>query len=102
MPATISGRWQFDESGGGFKGTLDLIQAYQRVGGNMTMGKHAAPVMGPKLTGNNFSFSFIHTDGALRSIRGKFDGDKFDGWMRLDGYDSPITGKRVATTPRKA
>jgi SAM-dependent methyltransferase len=45
-PATISGKWQFDEGGGGFKGTLDLIQAYQRVGGNMMIGKQAAPIMG--------------------------------------------------------
>jgi hypothetical protein len=102
VPATISGRWQFDEGGGGFKGTLDLIQAFQRVGGNMMIGKQAAPVMGPKLLGNNFSFSFINTDGTMRSVRGKFDGDKFEGWMRLDGYDTPITARRVATTPRKA
>jgi hypothetical protein len=102
VPATISGRWQFEEGGGGFKGTLDLIQAYQRVGGNMTVGGKPLPLMGPKLNGVNFSFSFIHTDGALRSVRGKVDGDKFEGWMRLDGYDTPITAKRVAQTPRKA
>jgi SAM-dependent methyltransferase len=102
VPATIAGKWQFDEGGGGFKGTLDLIQAYQRVGGSMAMGKQLAPIMGPKLLGNNFSFSFINSDGTMRSVRGKFDGDKFDGWMRLDGYDTPISAKRVATTPRKA
>jgi SAM-dependent methyltransferase len=102
VPATVAGKWQFEEGGGGFKGTLDLIQAYQRVGGNMVMGKQSAALLGPKLSGNNFSFSFINSDGTLRSVRGKFDGDKFDGWLRLDGYDTPISGKRVATTPRKA
>jgi hypothetical protein len=102
VPATIAGKWQFDEGGGGFKGTLDLIQAYQRVGGNMTMGKQAASLLGPKLSGNNFSFSFVNSDGTLRSVRGKFDGDKFDGWMRLEGYDTPISAKRIATAPRKA
>jgi SAM-dependent methyltransferase len=102
VPATISGKWQFDEGGGGFKGTLDLIQAYQRVGGSMTIGKQAAPLLGPRLSGNNFSFSFINTDGAMRSVRGKIDGDKFDGWLRLDGYDSPITAKRISAAPRKA
>jgi hypothetical protein len=102
VPATVAGKWQFEEGGGGFKGTLDLIQAFQRVGGHMVVGKQSAALLGPKLTGNNFSFSFINTDGMLRSVRGKFDGDKFDGWMRLDGYDTPISGKRIATTPRKA
>jgi len=102
VPATISGKWQFDEGGGGFKGTLDLIQAFQRVGGSMMIGKQAAPLLGPRLSGNNFSFSFINTDGAMRSVRGKFDGDKFDGWLRLDGYDTPITARRIATAPRKA
>jgi SAM-dependent methyltransferase len=102
VPATISGKWQFDEGGGGFKGTLDLIQAFQRVGGSMMIGKQAAPLLGPRLSGNNFSFSFINTDGAMRSVRGKFDGDKFDGWLRLDGYDTPVSAKRIATAPRKA
>lgn len=102
VPATISGKWEITQDGGGFKGTLDLIQAYQRVGGNMTMGKQAIPLMGPKLTGNSFSFSFIHADGGMRSVRGKFDGDKFQGWMRLEGYDTPVSGKRLAAAPRKA
>jgi len=68
----------------------------------MTIGKQAAPLLGPRLSGNNFSFSFINTDGAMRSVRGKIDGDKFDGWLRLDGYDTPITAKRVSAAPRKA
>jgi SAM-dependent methyltransferase len=101
VPATVAGKWQFEEGGGGFKGTLDLIQAYQRVGGNMVMGKQSAALLGPKLSGNNFSFSFINSDGTLRSVRGKFDGDKFDGWLRLEGYDTPISAKRIATAPRK-
>ena len=67
-----------------------------------TSEKQAAPIMGPKLLGNNFSFSFINTDGAMSSVRGKFDGDKFDGWMRLDGYDTPISARRTSTAPRKA
>jgi SAM-dependent methyltransferase len=102
VPATVAGKWQFEEGGGGFKGMLDLIQAYQRVGGNMTTGKQPAPILGPRLSGNNFSFSFINADGTMRSVRGKFDGDKFEGWMKLEGYDTPISAKRVATAPRKA
>ncbi|MFO1305023.1 MAG: class I SAM-dependent methyltransferase [Burkholderiales bacterium] len=102
VPATISGRWEITQNGGGFKGTLDLIQAFQRVGGTMVMGKQSAPLLGPRLNGNNFSFSFIHTDGAMRSVRGKFDGESFEGWMRLEGYDTPVSGKRLAATPRKA
>lgn len=102
VPATVAGRWEITQNGGGFKGTLDLIQAFQRVGGTMAMGKQSAPLMGPKLNGNNFSFSFIHTDGTMRSVRGKFDGENFEGWMRLEGYDTPVSGKRLAAAPRKA
>ena len=102
VPAAVSGRWQLEEGGGGWKGTLDLMQAYQRVGGNLTVSRKAMPLLGPSLSGVAFSFSFINVDGALRSIRGRFDGDRFDGSMRLDGYDTPVSGRRIAHPPRIA
>jgi SAM-dependent methyltransferase len=101
VPATVSGRWQFEENGT-WKGTLDLIQAYQRIGGHMTVARKDLPLLGARLAGVNFTFSFINPDGSLRSIRGKFDGDKFDGWMRFDGFDTPVSGRRIAQAERKA
>jgi SAM-dependent methyltransferase len=102
VPARVDGRWQMEEGGAGWKGTLDLQQAFQRVGGNMTVSGKPLPLLGPALSGVNFSFSFFNTDGTLRTIRGKFDGDRFDGWMRFDGRDTVISGRRIAQAPKKA
>ena len=62
----------------------------------MTIGRQGAAAARARALRSDFSFSFINTDGTLRSVRGKFDGDKFDGWMRLDGYDTPVSGRRSA------
>ena len=99
VPAAVSGRWQLEEGGAGWKGTLALMQAYQRVGGNVTVSRKALPLLGPSLSGVDFSFSFFNVDGTLRSIRGKFAGDRFDGSMRLDGYDTPVSGRRIDHPP---
>lgn len=102
VPANIAGRWQLEEGGAGWKGTLDLQQAFQRVGGTVTMGRKQSPMLGPTLAGNNLAFSFYNADGTLRSIRGKVDGDKFEGWIRFEGYDTPISGRKVPVPAKKA
>ena len=55
----------------------------------------------PALSGADFSFSFIDPDGQARAIRGKFDGDKFDGWMRFATYDTRVSGQRATQAPAK-
>jgi len=103
VPASVAGQWQIEEGGSGWKGTLDLMQAFQRVGGTVTTGGKSLPLLGPALYGTGFSFSFFNVDGNMRSIRGRFDGDKFDGWMKLEGYDTPVSGRRsVKPSPAKS
>jgi hypothetical protein len=58
-------------------------------------------MLGTSLRGNEIAFSFYNADGTLRSVRGNVNGDKFNGWLRLEGYDTPLTGRRVPQAPAK-
>ena len=101
VPAPVAGRWSFREQRGEWVGTVDLAQAFQRVGGTLTVAGKGQALLGPALSGADFSFSFIDPEGQSRAIRGKFDGDKFDGWMRFATYDTRVSGQRMAPAPSK-
>lgn len=101
VPANVGGHWRMEEGRGLWQGTLDLTQAFQRVGGSVTVSGKPLTLLSPALSGASFSFSFVNVDGTLRSIRGTFDGDSFQGWMRLDRFETPVSGRRVAQSPAK-
>ena len=46
-------------------GTADLTQAFQRVGGTLTVTGKTQPLLSPALSGADFSFSFVDADGAV-------------------------------------
>jgi SAM-dependent methyltransferase len=96
VPANVAGHWRFSEARGTWQGTLDLVQAFQRVGGTVNVGGKPLPLLGPALSGTRFSFSFVNIDGTLRSIHGTFDGDTFEGAMRLDRFETPVSGRRAS------
>ena len=96
VPAPVAGRWAFKEERGEWNGTVDLVQAFQRVGGSLAVGGKTQPLLSPTLSGADFSFSFTDPEGNSRGIRGKFDGDKFDGWMRFANYDTRVSGTRTS------
>ena len=98
MPAPVAGRWAFKEERGEWNATVDLAQAFQRVGGTLTVGGKTQPLLTPTLSGADFSFSFVDPEGNSRGIRGKFEGDKFDGWMRFANYDTRVSGQRMNST----
>jgi len=95
VPAPVAGRWTFKEERGEWTGAVTLTQAFQRVGGTLTVASKTQSLLGPALAGADFSFSFVDPEGQSRAIRGKFDGDKFDGWMRFTNYDTRVSGQRA-------
>jgi hypothetical protein len=101
VPAPVAGRWTFKEQRGKWTGTVHLRQAFQRVGGTLTVAGKAQTLLAPALSGADFSFSFVDPEGKARAIRGKFDGAKFDGWMRFATYDSRVSGQRSRQTAAK-
>ena len=100
VPATVSGRWLLSETDGTWKGALDVTQAFQRAGGTVTVEGKALPMLSPTLSGTSFAFSFVNVDGSFRAIRGRVDGDRFEGAMYLEGAEFPVSGQRTAQAPR--
>jgi len=95
VPASIAGRWTFQEQRGEWVGSAEFSQAFQHVGGYLTDAHKSQPLLSPALSGANLSFSFVDSNGQSLSIRGKVDGDKFDGWMRFPSYETRVTGQRA-------
>jgi SAM-dependent methyltransferase len=95
VPAQVAGRWTFKEEKGEWLGTVDLSQVFQRVGGYLSVGTRSQPLLAPNLVGDQLSFSFTDPDGQARSIRGKVNGNNFEGWLRQSTFDTKVTGTRT-------
>lgn len=97
VPGDAAGRWTFQEQRGGWIGTADITQSFQRIGGYLAVGAASQPLLSATLSGNTLSFHFTEPDGTSRSIRGTINGDRFDGWLRNATHETRISGQRTAT-----
>lgn len=79
VPAKVSGNWSL----GGFpgKGTVDLnlSQKFQVVEGTAKINGKAQPLLEPKLSGDNFSFTLIDANGNQQRLELKVAGDRMAG-----------------------
>lgn len=96
VPANVGGRWSLTEQRGEWAGTADIAQLYQRVGGTVTVGNRAQPLLSPTLSGDTLTFFFRGPDGQSLSVRGTVEGDKFTGWLRYPAHETRVFGERVA------
>lgn len=96
VPAQVAGRWTLAEEGGGFEGTLELSQQFQRIGGTLTLAGRRQPVLGAYITGTELGFTFVDRDGESRKFRGKVDGNRLEGSVRQYDSGTPIKGRRTA------
>ena len=75
----MSGNWSL----GGFpgKGTVDLnlSQKFQVVEGTAKINGKAQPLLEPKLSGDNFSFTLIDANGNQQRLELKVAGDRMAG-----------------------
>jgi SAM-dependent methyltransferase len=94
VPAAVAGEWTLKEDAGGFEGTLNLIQRYQRAGGTITLGGKTQPLLGTWLDGEKLSFSFIDAENNLRTARMKVDGATMTGDLSWFGRSTAVTGRK--------
>ena len=94
VPASVAGRWRV-RSESGWDGELNLAQQFQRIGGTLTLRDKAQPLLGAFVNGATLGFTFVDTDGAIRSARAKVDGNALSGQLLFPGNVTPISGRRL-------
>ena len=76
---------------------LRLTQEFQRIGGTLTLRGKPQPLLGAYVSGAALGFTFVDTDGAIRSARVQVDGNTLAGQLRFAGNLTPLSGKKVAS-----
>ena len=94
VPASVAGRWRVRDNRG-WEGELNLTQQFQRIGGTLTLRGKAQPLLGAFVNGPTLGFTFVDTDGAIRSARAQVDGNALSGQLRFPGNVTQISGRRL-------
>ena len=94
VPAPVAGRWLV-RNDDGWEGELSFTQQFQRVGGTLTLRGKAQPLLGAFVSGATLGFTFVDTDGAIRSARAQVDGNALEGQLRFPGNVTKIAGRRL-------
>jgi SAM-dependent methyltransferase len=95
VPADVAGRWTLKESDGAWEAQVDITQKFQRIAGTMTRKGVTQPLLGTTINGSQLAFTFVDTDGAVRTLTAKVDGNTLDGRLGFVTYGTPINGVRL-------
>jgi SAM-dependent methyltransferase len=95
VPARVAGRWTLRDKSGYVDGELELVQAFQRIGGTLTQRGRAQPLLGAFVQGDTLGFTFVHHDAGVRSVRVRVAGDALAGSTSFAGKLTPVTGRRL-------
>lgn len=98
VPARVAGRWKLTDDRF-FEGEAEIVQFFQRIGGTITIRGKTQPLTGAYVNGATVGFTFKDTDGAIRSVRARMDGDRLDGQLRFPGNITQLSGRRTAPGP---
>jgi len=74
VPASAAGVWAVDGLDHRGPARLTLHQQYQRIGGTVSWGSQAQPILGARLDGARLQFSFINADGQLKAVQAQLQG----------------------------
>ena len=94
IPAPVAGEWEFTPLDGSAPARLSLQQAFQQVGGTLSMGGVSQPVLGAQLRGNQLSFHFLGSDKVAQSVKGTVTADGFTGQLTAYGRTRPVQARR--------
>lgn len=94
VPARVAGTWSFKEADNAVPPfTLTLSQNFQKIGGEVALGKARQPLMGATLKGEDLRFTFTDDKGLVRSFHGKVSGKQITGQLRTaSSADASVTG----------
>ena len=90
VPAKVAGTWQFRESDGQGRFTVQLEQNFQRLSGSAGT---EPLVSNARIRGSRFNLMFFE-NGAATKVEGSVDGDRIDAQVTRDGKTSRYIGTR--------
>jgi len=88
VPARVGGTWSLREAGG-LSASINLVQSFQKIGGEVTQGAHRQPLLGATLRGQEIRFAFNDDKGVARQFTGRVSGQQLSGVLR-SGYGAEI------------
>jgi hypothetical protein len=92
VPARVGGTWSLREAGG-LSASINLVQSFQKIGGEVTQGAHRQPLLGATLRGEDIRFAFNDDKGVMRRFTGRVSGQQLSGVLRSeDGAEIEISG----------
>jgi hypothetical protein len=92
VPARVGGTWSLREAGG-LNASINLVQNFQKIGGEVTQGAHRQPLLGATLRGEEIRFAFNDDKGVMRRFTGRVSGQQLSGVLRSeDGAEMEIAG----------
>jgi SAM-dependent methyltransferase len=94
VPADVAGNWVIDGVRDYPRALLSLTQRFQRIGGNITVGKSSFPLLGAEIEGDKLSFRFIDSKGSLHRVKAKVNGRKLEGEVQTGSLYSDLKGSR--------
>jgi len=93
VPAKVAGRWTVRDDRG-FTGEANITQEYQRIGGTITLRGKTQPLLGAYINGATMGFTFVDSDGAIKSVRAQVNGNKLMGQLRFVSNVTMLDGQR--------
>ena len=68
---------------------------FQRIGGTLTVRGKTQPLLGAYVNGATMGFTFVDTDGAIRSVRAQVDGQQARGAAAIRRQSQLLSGRRL-------
>jgi SAM-dependent methyltransferase len=94
VPARASGRWALRDDKS-WEAEIAITQQFQRIGGTITIRGKTQPILGAFVNGPVVGFTFVDSDGGIRSMRAQIDGERMAGQLRFVGNITLLSGRKL-------
>ena len=95
VPARVAGTWTLRNPGkpDGLDARVNLVQSFQKIGGEIIQGRQRHPLLGATLRGEDIRFSFNDEKGVTHRFTGKVNGQQLSGYLfSTEGGEAEVTG----------
>jgi hypothetical protein len=90
VPARVEGAWALKAGNTGY--TVNLTQKFQKLSGDVMVGKNKQPLVGATLRGDEVKFAFNDDKGVTQTFTGRVSGNQLTGTLRAAGGEAAVTG----------